>query len=294
MAGARFDLLRCAAMARRGRGGHHRRGSCRARERIATVPDFLILLILPVVDSSFPFSVVDPERMKVLSATETSPTNFLRVLLTACAIALVASLAGASPRESSPGLETRTVVFLGDSLAAGYGVEPEEAFPALVGERIRERGWPFRVVNAGVSGDTSAGGLRRVDWLLRQRIDILVLELGANDALRGLPLDVTERNLEAIVEKARAAAPDVVIVLAGMLAPPNLGLEYSERFRSIFPRLSERHGLHLVPFLLEGVGGRAELNRSEGIHPTPEGHQVVADNVWQVLEGVLADQVSQR
>jgi acyl-CoA thioesterase I len=229
--------------------------------------------------------------MRSLSASETSQTSSPTALLAACAIALLASTAGASPRESAPGLEARTVVFLGDSLAAGYGVEPEEAFPALVGERIRERGWPFRVVNAGVSGDTTAGGLRRIDWLLRQRIDVLVLELGANDALRGLPLDVTERNLEAIVEKARAAAPDMVIVLAGMLAPPNLGPEYSERFRSIFPRLSERHGLHLVPFLLEGVGGRAELNLSDGIHPTREGHQLVADNVWQVLEGLLADQV---
>lgn len=186
----------------------------------------------------------------------------------------------------------RTVVVLGDSLAAGYGLDPAQAFPALVGERIRERGWPFRVVNAGVSGDTSAGGLRRIDWVLRQGVDVLVLELGANDALRGLPLDVTEQNLERIVERARAAAPDVEIVLAGMMAPPNLGPEYTERFRALFPRLAKRLDLHLVPFLLEGVGGRPELNLPDGIHPTPQGHRRVADTVWGVLEGVLEDVVA--
>jgi acyl-CoA thioesterase-1 len=183
---------------------------------------------------------------------------------------------------------TRTVVFLGDSLAAGYGLDPEHAFPAVLGERIRERGWPFRVVNAGVSGETTAGGLRRVSWLLRQQVDVLVLELGANDALRGLRLEDTESNLEAIVERVRAGAPRVEIVLVGMMAPPNLGPDYTERFRSLYPRLAERLGLHLVPFLLEGVGGRAELNLPDGIHPTPAGHRIVADNVWRVLEGVLA------
>jgi acyl-CoA thioesterase-1 len=209
------------------------------------------------------------------------------VAAVAAALALqVGGIAAAS--EASADVDQRTVVFLGDSLAAGYGLDEGQAFPALVGERIRERDWPFRVVNAGVSGDTSAGGLRRVDWLLRQRVDVLVLELGANDALRGLPLDATERNLEAIVERVRAASPEVEVVLAGMMAPPNLGPDYAERFRALFPRLAERLDLHLVPFLLEGVGGRSELNLPDGIHPTPEGHRVVAANVWRVLEGVLA------
>jgi acyl-CoA thioesterase-1 len=200
-----------------------------------------------------------------------------------------APAAGAGTGAASSDTGLRTVVFLGDSLSAGYGLDPALAFPALVGERIRDRGLPFRVVNAGVSGDTTAGGLRRVDWLLRQGVDVLVLELGANDALRGLPLEMTERNLASIVERARAASPGVEIVLAGMLAPPNLGPRYTDAFGSLFPRLAEKLGLHFVPFLLEGVGGHPELNLPDGIHPTPEGHEKVADNVWKVLEGVLAD-----
>lgn len=220
--------------------------------------------------------------------------NARRSILRAAAVALVASgcvLATAQARQA-PAAPQRTVVFLGDSLAAGYGLDPAQAFPAIVGERIRERGLPFRVVNAGVSGETSAGGLRRVNWLLRQQVDVLVLELGANDALRGLRLEDTERNLEAIVERVRAGSPDVEIVLAGMLAPPNLGPEYAEHFRSLYRRLAERQRLHLVPFLLEGVGGRPELNLADGIHPTPAGHRIVADNVWRVLEGVLQELVA--
>ena len=217
-----------------------------------------------------------------------------RLVLRAAMLVLVAAVfwvASAQARQA-PAAPQRTVVFLGDSLAAGYGLDPAQAFPAIVGERIRERGLPFRVVNAGVSGETSAGGLRRVNWLLRQPVDVLVLELGANDALRGLRLEDTERNLEAIVERVRAGSPDVEIVLAGMLAPPNLGPEYAEHFRSLYRRLAERQRLHLVPFLLEGVGGRAELNLADGIHPTPAGHRIVADNVWRVLEGVLEELVA--
>jgi acyl-CoA thioesterase-1 len=229
----------------------------------------------------------DPDEATMIDsvARRESTRSFLR----AAALAIVAAgslLAGAQARQAAAPPQ-RTVVFLGDSLAAGYGLDPAQAFPAIVGERIRDRGWPFRVVNAGVSGETSAGGLRRVNWLLRQQVDVLVLELGANDALRGLRLEDTERNLEAIVERVRAGSPGVEIVLAGMLAPPNLGPEYAEHFRSLYRRLAERQRLHLVPFLLEGVGGRPELNLPDGIHPTPAGHRIVADNVWRVLEGVL-------
>lgn len=186
------------------------------------------------------------------------------------------------------------IVFLGDSLTAGYGVGADRAYPAHLAARIREAGWSFEVVNAGVSGETSAGGLRRVDWLLRQPIDVLVLELGANDALRGTAVNATEENLQSIIDRVQEADADIEIVIVGMLAPPNLGAEYTSAFRKIFPRLSERNDLPLVPFLLEGVAGEAELNQSDGIHPTAAGHEILAENVWPVLEEVLEARVGER
>lgn len=180
-----------------------------------------------------------------------------------------------------------TILVLGDSLAAGYGVEPSEAFPALLQREIDKRGLPWKIINAGLSGDTTAGGLRRLDWLLRQKIDILLLELGGNDALRGVPLDSTRNNLEAIIDKVRSQNPSVAIVLAGMLAPPNLGPEYTTEFRDIYHDLARRENVHLIPFLLEGVAGRSDLNLSDGIHPTPEGHRRVAETVWTTLEPLL-------
>jgi acyl-CoA thioesterase-1 len=183
--------------------------------------------------------------------------------------------------------ETKTLVFLGDSLTAGFGVEPREAFPALVAEKIRAAGLPFEVENAGLSGDTSAGGLRRIDWLLQRPIDVLVVELGANDGLRGLDLKSMKANLQAIIDKAKAKNPAVKIVLAGMQVPPNLGAEYASGFQRVFNELAHDNNAVLIPFLLEGVGGQRELNQADLIHPNPAGHRIIADLVWRTLEPIL-------
>ena len=169
-------------------------------------------------------------------------------------------------------------------------MEPSQAFPALIQKKIDALAWNFRVVNAGLSGDTTADGLRRIDWVLRNKVDVLFLELGANDALRGIPLDLTARNLQAIIDKVQKKYPGVRIAIAGMRVPPNLGKEYTERFRSIFPELAKSNEAELIPFLLEGVAGEMDLNLVDGIHPTPEGHQILAENVWKVLKPVLEEE----
>ena len=181
----------------------------------------------------------------------------------------------------------RTIVFLGDSLSAGYGLLPSQAFPALIQQKVDKLGWNYKVTNAGVSGDTSAGGLRRIDWLLEQKIDVLVLELGANDGLRGISLDLTERNLQAILDKVKRKNSAVRIVVAGMRVPPNLGQKYTKRFHSMFSNLARNNAAVLIPFLLEQVAGEAHLNLPDGIHPTAEGHKVVAETVWEILEPLL-------
>ncbi len=183
--------------------------------------------------------------------------------------------------------EPRTILFLGNSLSAGYGLGTEFAFPALIQERIDSLGWNFKVVNAGLSGETSSGGLRRIDWLLQRKIDVFFLELGANDGLRGIPLDLTQQNLQAIIDRVKAKNAGVKIVIAGMLVPPNMGREYSSKFRTLFQDLAKKNNAALVPFLLEGVGGNPKLNLPDGIHPTAEGHRIVAGNVWKVLMPVL-------
>jgi len=192
-----------------------------------------------------------------------------------------------SPASSAPPASTRTVVFLGDSLTAGLGVQPTEAFPALVGEKIRAAGLPYTVENAGLSGDTSAGGLRRVDWLLQRPIDLLVLELGANDGLRGLDLKSMKTNLQSIIDKTKAKNPQVKVVLAGMQVPPNLGTEYTAGFQRVFNELARENNATLIPFLLEGVGGNRELNQPDLIHPSAAGHRIIADLVWRTLEPIL-------
>lgn len=188
-----------------------------------------------------------------------------------------------------PSGETRVILVLGDSLAAGYGLDPSQAFPALLQEKIDAlgSGYGYQVVNAGISGDTSASGRRRIDWLLHRRVDVLILELGANDGLRGVPLEETRSNLQQIVDRTRQRYPDAKVVLAGMQVPPNMGPDYTSGFAAIFPELARKNGVALVPFLLEGVAGRRDLNLPDGIHPTAEGHRIVAENVWKVLRPLL-------
>ncbi|MEY2500067.1 MAG: acyl-CoA thioesterase [Verrucomicrobiota bacterium] len=181
----------------------------------------------------------------------------------------------------------KTIVFLGDSLTAGLGVQSSEAFPALVAEKVRASNLPFEVENAGLSGDTSAGGLRRIDWLLQRPIDILVIELGANDGLRGLDLKSMKANLQSIIEKTKAKNPAAKIVLAGMQVPPNLGPEYATGFQQVFAELARENNATLIPFLLEGVGGHRELNQDDLIHPNPAGHRIIAEVVWRALEPIV-------
>lgn len=180
------------------------------------------------------------------------------------------------------------ILFYGDSLTAGYGLDtPDDAFPRLVGDILNKQGHACRVVNAGLSGETSAGGLSRIDWILRQPIDVFVLELGANDGLRGLPLDQTKKNLQDIIDKVKARYPGVKLVIAGMKVPPNMGPEYSEQFEDLYPALARINNATLIPFLLKDVGGHEDLNQADGIHPNPAGHAIIAKNVAKVIEPLL-------
>ena len=192
--------------------------------------------------------------------------------------------AGAVP---APPATAPVVLFLGTSLTAGQGLDPEQAYPALIQRKIDAAGLGYRVVNAGVGGDTSADALGRLDWLLRQKVDVLVVETGANDALRGQDPAATRENIRTILARARAHSPAPRLVLVGMEAPRNLGPDYVQRFRAIYPELARESGAALVPFLLEGVGGVESLNQADGIHPTATGHERMAETVWRVLEPVL-------
>ncbi len=192
-----------------------------------------------------------------------------------------------APTTDSPEARDRPlVIFLGDSLTAGYGLDPEQAFPALVEKRLIEAGHSVRVVNAGVSGDTTAGGLARLDWLLRQEPDVLVVGLGANDGLRGIELDSSESNLRQILQ--RVLAKDMHVLLAGMLLPPNYGQDYTDRFAEIYPRLASELDVPLLPFLLAGVAARPGLNLPDGIHPNAEGQKIVAETVYRQVEPLVA------
>ena len=206
------------------------------------------------------------------------------------------ALAGCDPDDSARGNEAPAppaegergrVVFLGTSLTAGLGLDPEQAYPAVIQRKIDSAGLRFEAVNAGVSGETSAGARRRIDWMLRQPVSVLVIETGANDALRGLEVDSLRANIQFIVDEARKLSPPPAIVLVGMRAPPNLGFGYARRFREVYPELAEANDLPLVPFLLEGVAGVGSLNQADMIHPTAKGQQRMADGVWKVLEPVL-------
>jgi acyl-CoA thioesterase-1 len=179
------------------------------------------------------------------------------------------------------------ILFFGDSITAGHGIEEQQAYPALIQQKIDSLDWNFEVVNGGLSGETSAGGLRRIDWMLRQSVAVFVLELGGNDGLRGIDLDVTKDNLQKIIDKVENAHPEAPIVLAGMQVPPNLGPDYTEKFKEMYPELAEENNTALIPFLLKGVGGNEELNQSDGIHPTAKGHKVLAKNTWKLLRPIL-------
>ncbi|HKH91037.1 MAG TPA: arylesterase [Gemmatimonadaceae bacterium] len=181
----------------------------------------------------------------------------------------------------------RTILFLGTSLTAGLGLEPDSAYPQQIQRKIDASKLPYQVVNAGVSGETSAGLLRRLDWVLRRPADVVVVETGANDGLRGLPVDATRATIANVLARIRRERPDAKILLVQMEAPPNLGPEYTSAFHAMFPELAREHGVSLLPFLLEGVAGEPRLNQSDGIHPNNQGERIVAENVWRVLQPML-------
>jgi len=181
----------------------------------------------------------------------------------------------------------KRIVVLGDSITAGYGLDPQEAYPALLQKKIDAAALPYTVTNAGVSGDTTAGGLRRVAWALGKGADVLVVALGGNDGLRGIPPEQTEKNLSGIVDKAREKNPAVKVVIAAMQMPDNMGAEFTTKFKGLFAKVAEEKKATLVPFLLEGVGGIESLNQQDRIHPNLEGQAKVAENVWKVLKSAL-------
>ncbi|WP_239540705.1 arylesterase [Spongiivirga citrea] len=188
----------------------------------------------------------------------------------------------------TPNTVTKTILCFGDSLTAGYGLDDmNDAYPGILQSTIDSLGLKYTVINSGVSGETTAGGRSRIEWVLNQKIDVFILELGANDGLRGVPLTKTRENLQAIIDAVRNKNPETVIILAGMQLPPNMGPEYTTEFKTIFPDLAEKNQLVLIPFLLKDVGGITELNQADGIHPTEEGQKILANNVWAVLEAVI-------
>ncbi len=196
--------------------------------------------------------------------------------------------AGANIEKDTPKVtKFKTIIFFGNSLTAGYGLEPSEAFPALIQNKLDSLNLNYKVVNAGVSGETTSGGNSRIDWILRQPIDVFVLELGANDGLRGIPLKETKNNLQSMINKVTIAYPNAKIILAGMQIPPNMGIQYTTEFRNIYPELAKKNNITLIPFILEGVGGEAKLNQEDGIHPTAEGHKVIAENLWKEFQDQL-------
>jgi acyl-CoA thioesterase-1 len=187
----------------------------------------------------------------------------------------------------TPTAQQKFIIFFGNSLTAGYGVDADQAFPARIQQKIDSLKLPYHIQNAGNSGETTAGGLQRIDWILKQKPDIFILELGGNDGLRGLPVTQMEQNLQQIINKVKTANPNVHILLAGMQMLPNLGKDYVNSFNNTYPALARKNGITLIPFLLDGVGGEPHLNQPDGIHPNPEGHAKVAETVWKYLQPLL-------
>ncbi len=188
---------------------------------------------------------------------------------------------------NSEGQQKKSILFFGDSISAGYGIQPQQAFPAVIQDKIDSLGLNYEVINGGLSGETSAGGLRRISWVLQRDIDIMILELGGNDGLRGIDLSSTKENLQQIIDRAKAKNPDMKIIIAGMQVPPNLGTDYTKEFQNLYPELAEENDLVLIPLILDKVGGRDEFMQPDQIHPNVQGHKVVAKTVWEVLYPIL-------
>ena len=183
--------------------------------------------------------------------------------------------------------ESKVILFFGNSLTAGMGLDPNEAFPALIQEKVDSLQLAYKVVNAGLSGETTASGKNRLGWVLNSDIDVFVLELGANDGLRGISLEETRRNLQEIIDVVKQKNPNTTIILAGMQIPPNMGQDYTSEFRDIFPDLAKKNKIGLIPFLLEDVAGNPELNQPDGIHPTAEGQKIIANNIWPIIANAI-------
>ncbi|WP_313191555.1 arylesterase [Sphingobacterium sp.] len=227
--------------------------------------------------------------------------NHIKSIISAVSVVfLLASCNNSNPQQKSPSSSDSTtldttkiesskrILFFGNSLTAGLGLDDQsEAFPALIQNKIDSLNLGYTCINAGLSGETSAGGKDRVDWLLKDKIDVFVLELGANDGLRGISPDATYQNLNEIVDKVKKAYPDCKLVLAGMMVPPSMGDQYFKDFAAIFPKLAKEQNMTLVPFLLDKVAGIQTLNQGDGVHPTKEGQQILAENVWTHLKGIL-------
>lgn len=223
---------------------------------------------------------------------------FLTATITGCANGAKED-AGSDKKSAAPIADTSTghteaapakqqnILFFGTSLTAGYGLNPAEAYPALIQKKIDSLDLPYKVINGGLSGETSAAGKNRIDWLLKQPIDVFVLELGSNDGLRGLSVKQTSANLQAVIEKVKKKYPAAKLVMIGMQMPPNMGAKYTSDFRNMFSVLATKNGMAYVPFLLEGVGGISKLNQEDGIHPTAEGQKILANNVWKILQAQL-------
>ena len=184
-------------------------------------------------------------------------------------------------------VKKKRLVFFGNSLTAGYGLDPDQSFTSLIQKRIDSLSLDYEVINAGLSGETTAGGDSRIDWILKQPIDVFVLELGGNDGLRGIDPESSYKNLQSIIDKVKAKDPTTKIVLAGMEAPPNMGDAFTTEFRAMYPKLSKTNNTYLIPFLLENVGGIPELNQPDGIHPTAKGNLIITETIWKVLKDVL-------
>ncbi|MBM3426241.1 MAG: arylesterase [Bacteroidetes bacterium] len=189
----------------------------------------------------------------------------------------------ATSEQAADATKKKTILFFGNSLTAGYGIDPEESFAGRIQIRLDSLKKEYRVINGGLSGETTAGGLSRLDWFLEEEPYLFVLELGGNDGLRGIPLTETKKNLLAIVDKVQAKYPNTKIILAGMQIPPNMGKEYTEEFKAIYPAVAKEKNIELIPFLLEGVAGNPDLNLPDGIHPTPEGHRIVMETLWPYI-----------